>query len=275
MDKKNERIDKLNKYLNKFSGLYSAHNPNIVWDTINYLQNLLEFSFLVDGNDVPEIYLGEADLEENNNKTKTYKKPQIFLKLQKRCYAPINDTSRKLFNNSEVLLASFPVIRKKNIKIKVKEDGTKEEYPYHTGVFYSDNEFLLTLKTKTFKEQYEIINILERTLNIYAKKFYEKIVLASGIVRLENKEMKDKDDLKTLNIYFQIRLKEVIDIDDTFLLKAFSIFEGKEDIFEIDGSGNNFEPIKNVNYFPPKNNIKRNIQTTINDEESEFDSIYD
>lgn len=272
MDNKEDRIKKLNLYLDKFNGLYSSHNKNIIWDTINYIQNLLEFSFRIQKyENMPSFYLGEEESEEDTNKSKQYKKPLIFLKLLKRCYAPVSDTSRKLFTNSEVLLASFPVMTTKVVKEIKHEDGTIEKYPYHTGLFYSDNEFILTLKTKTLKEQYEIINILERTFNIYAKKFYENMILASGIVKLESKELKDKDDLKTINIYFQMRLKEIVDIDDTFLLKAFTIFKGKEDIFEIDGSEGNFEPIKNIEYFPNKKTLKKQITR---DENEQFVSIY-
>lgn len=265
---KEERIQKLNFYLDKFSGIYKHHNKNILWNTIEFIQTLLEFSFKVEQHDIiPKFYFGEEKEEDDTTKTKIYEKPLIFLKLNKRCYAPVNDENRKLFTNSEVLLASFPVMQHTMEHKIQKDDGTIIKHPYKTSIFYSDNEFLLTLKTRTLKEQYEILNILERTFNIYAKKLYPDMMLACGIVRMESKELKDKDDLKTMNIYFQMRLKEMVDYDNTYLLKAFYIFSGKEDIFEIDGSDGNFEPIKDVNHFPSnKSKIKH---------EDEYVSIYE
>lgn len=257
---KEERIKKLNFYLDKFAGIYEHHNKNILWNSIEFIQTLLEFSFRVENfPNTPKFFLGEDKEEDDTTKTKPYEKPLIFLKLNKRCYAPVNDENRKLFANSEVLLASFPVLPHTMEKEIKNEDGTITKHPYQSGLFYSDNEFLLTLKTRTLKEQYEILNILERTFNIYAKKLYPDMMLACGIVRMESKELKDKDDLKTINIYFQLRLKEIIDYDETYLLKAFYIFAGKEDIFEIDGSDGNFEPIENVEYFPV--NKKENKKT--------------
>lgn len=255
---KEEREKKIKKYLKEFSGIYKPHAENVLWNAIEFIQTLLEFSFLVDEyENTPDFYLGEDYKEEDNTKTKTYKKPMIFLKLNKRCYAPVNDENRKLFANTEILLASFPNLFHDTVKEIKNDDGTITKHPYKTGLFYSDNEFLLTLKTKTLKEQYEILNILERTFNIYAKKLYPDMMLACGIVRMESKELKDKDSLKTMNIYFQMRLKEIIDYDNTYILKAFYIFSGKDDIFEIDGSEGNFKPVKDVTYFPTsKKNIK-------------------
>lgn len=255
---KQERIEKLELFLDKFSGIYKHHNENILWNAIEFIQTLLEFSFMVEEyKNIPSFHLGEDYQESDTVKTKVYEKPMIFLKLNKRCYAPVNDENRKLFANSEILLASYPSLFHDAIKEIKKPDGTISKHPYKTGLFYSDNEFLLTLKTRTLKEQYEILNILERTFNIYAKKLYPDIALACGIVRMESKELKDKDDLKTIKIYFQMRLKEIIDYDNTYLLKAFYIFAGKDDIFEIDGSGDNFEPVKKVEYFPSKKTINK------------------
>lgn len=262
---KEEREKKLNFYLDKFAGIYQHHNKNILWNTIEFIQTLLEFSFKVEQcESMPKFYFGEDKAEDDTTKTKIYEKPLIFLKLNKRCYAPVNDENRKLFANAEVLLASFPTLQHTLERDIEQPDGTIIKHPYKSSIFYSDNEFLLTLKTKTVKEQYEILNILERTFNIYAKKLYPDMMLACGIVRMESKELKDKDDLKTMNIYFQMRLKEIVDYDNTYLLRAFYIFSGKEDIFEIDGSIGNFEEIKDVNYFPTN---KKN--------EDEYVSIYE
>lgn len=257
---KEDRVKKLQYYLEKFSGIYKHHNENILWNAIEFIQTLLEFSFLMEEyENTPIFYLGEDYKEEDTTMTKVYKNPMIFLKLNKRCYAPVNDENRKLFANSEILLASYPSLFHDAFKEIKKTDGTISKHPYKTGLFYSDNEFLLTLKTRTLKEQYEILNILERTFNIYAKKLYPDMMLACGIVRMESKELKDKDSLKTMNIYFQMRLKEIIDYDNTYLLKAFYIFAGREDIFEIDGSEENFEPINDIEYFPSKKKKKEEI----------------
>lgn len=266
---KEERKKQLELYLDKFRGIYEHQNKDILFNVVEYIQTLLEFSFAVEDYQVPKFIFGEEKDEDDTTKTKTYEKPLIFLKLIKRCYAPVNDESRKLFANEEVLLASFPVMFETVYKEIKQPNGTILKHPYQQGLFYSDNEFLLTLKTKTLKEQYKIINILERTFNIYAKKFYSGIILASGIVKLESKELKDKDELKTINIYFQLRLKEIINYDNTYLLKAFKIFSGKEDIFEIDGSEGNFETpdIKDITFFPNKK-IKENNN-------SEFNNIYE
>ena len=256
---KEERKKKLKQFLDKFAGVYELRSPKPLLEIVQFLQSLLEFSFTIDSYEkTPKIILGEEKDEEDNTRTREYKQPFLFIKLLKRGYAPVNDTNKKLFKNSEVLLASTPTMYSTCEDKIIDENGKERDILYKTGVFYSDNEFILTLKTKNLIEQYNIINTLEKTFNIYAKHFFSNLILASGITKIECTELKDKDDLKTANIYFQLRLKEIVNFDDTYLLKAFKIFAGiseDEQIF-IDGSGDNFIPSKNVGKFPEakKNN---------------------
>lgn len=263
-----ERKKRLKRFLEKYNGAYTLHSPKPLLEVVQFLQSLLEFSFTIDSYDkTPKIILGEEKDEEDNTKTREYKQPLLFIKLLKRGYAPVDDDSRKLFKNSEVLLASTPTMYSTCQDEVENPDGTKNSLIYKTGFFYSDNEFILTLKTKNLMEQYNIINTLEKTFNIYAKHFFHTLILASGITKIECKELKDKDDLKTANIYFQLRLKEIVKFDDTYLLKAFNIFAGlsEDEKLFIDGSENNFIPNKNIGKFPEtkKNNkiAKEQLET--------------
>lgn len=251
-----DRKEKLKKFIEKYSDTYSMHNPNILSNVIQFLQTLLEFSFTIDQYEqIPKIFLGDENDEIDNNQTREYTQPIIFINLLKRAYAPMNDTNNKLFNNTEVILASTPTLYKSQVKIYNDENGEEQKIIYKTGIFRSDNEVLLTLKTKTLFEQYLIINTLEKTFNIYAKSFHNKYIQASGISKIECESTKDKDSLQTAKIYMQFRLNELVDFNDTYLLKAFNIYAGfdSDETIYIDGSENNFKQPDKVDKFPKNN----------------------
>ena len=126
-----------------------------------------------------------------------------------------------MFQSENVILASSPKFSK---TIRIEErDNKKTEIPIREEMFFSDNEFIFTLKTKTLRQQFKILNILERTLNIYSKKITSNFVVISGISNIKSIPKKDKDDLETLEIYYQFRLKEVSSYNEYYLLEAFRI----------------------------------------------------
>lgn len=246
-DKQEEALIKLK---DKYGERYEYSKETILFDTIEEIQKILDFAFYLKGyNNTPQLILDEDVSEEENTKTKPYKQPLLFISLNKRAYAPMDSNSKKLFTHAEELLASVPTVYK---RYEYYDEITKQKIPFKSLIFRSDNEFTLTLKTKTVKEQLEIINILEKSLNVYSRLFHSEFINHLGISKIEKKERKDKNELKVAVIYFQVRLNEVIAFNDTYLLEAFRIFSGREDIFEIDGSGDNFTPTNNFKFFLDK-----------------------
>ena len=219
------------------------------------LQKLIDFAFYLRGYDnSPKLILDDDVSEEENIKSKVYKQPLLFISLNRRAYAPMDSNSKKLFTHSEELLSGVPSVYKTYHYVN-KE--TNEKVPFRTLLFRSDNEFTLTLKTKTVKEQLEIINILEKSLNVYGRLFHSDFINHLGVSKIEKKEKKDRNELRVAVIYFQVRLNEIVTYNDTYLLEAFKIFYGRDDIFEIDGSKDNFQPINNFKYFLDKSKTEK------------------
>lgn len=245
-----EQEKKIEALKDKYGEKYEYIKETILFDTVQEIQKLLDFAFYLKGyNNTPRLILDEDVSEEENTKTKPYTQPLLFISLNRRAYAPMDSNSKKLFTHSEELLAAVPSIYK---RYEYYDEHTKQKIPFKTLIFRSDNEFTLTLKTKTIKEQLEIINILEKSLNVYGRLFHSDFINHLGISKIEKKERKDKNELKVAVIYFQVRLSEIVSFNDTYLLEAFKIFSGRDDIFEIDGSGNNFTPTDDFSFFLDK-----------------------
>lgn len=252
-DKQEKLIEELK---DRYGGKYEYDHETILFNVIEEIQKLLDFSFYLRGyNNAPQLILDEDASEEENTKTKPYKQPLLFITLNRRAYAPMDSNSKKLFTHSEELLSAVPSIYK---RYEYTDEKTKEKIPFKTLIFRSDNEFILTLKTKTIKEQLEIINIIEKSLNVYSRLFHSNFINHLGISKIEKKERKDKNNLKIATIYFQVRLNEIITYNDTYILEAFKIFSGRDDIFEIDGSKDNFTQTNNFKYFLDKSKSTNN-----------------
>ena len=189
---------------------------------VEEIQQLIEFAFMVEGKEVPKMMLGDDKNELKNESTRPDDPIQIFIKLTKRCYYNTNtehgDKNTKMFQSSEVILASYPTLQD---FYPLKIDN--EEIDTTRGVFWSDNEFLISLKTKTLKEQMEIINLLERTLNIVGKKFIKEDIQAFGIAKIEIEKKQDGDEMETAKLYFHIRVQEGVLFNKPFILEAVNI----------------------------------------------------
>lgn len=221
-----EKKKKLQELIEKHKDTFVFHRPNILVDLVDEIQKLLEFAFLIEQYPFPKIILGDDIKENDTTKSLDSDNGQIFIKLNKRSYHTQSESdNQRMFQSEKVILASSP---KFSNSIRLQErDGIKEEIPIREEMFFSDNEFIFTLKTKTLKQQFEILNILERTLNIYVKRISENFVSVSGISEIKSVPRKDKDELETLEIHYQFRLKEISIYNRYYLLEAFRIAYGK------------------------------------------------
>lgn len=221
-----EKKKKLQELIKKHKDTFVFHRPNILVDLVDEIQKLLEFAFLIEQYPFPKIILGDDIKENDTTKSLDSDNGQIFIKLNKRSYHTQSESdNQRMFQSEKVILASSP---KFSNSIRLQErNGVKEEIPIREEMFFSDNEFIFTLKTKTLKQQFEILNILERTLNIYVKRISENFVSVSGISEIKSVPRKDKDELETLEIHYQFRLKEISIYNRYYLLEAFRIAYGK------------------------------------------------
>lgn len=221
-----EKKKKLQELIEKHKDTFVFHRPNILVDLVDEIQKLLEFAFLIEQYPFPKIILGDDIKENDTTKSLDSDNGQIFIKLNKRSYHTQSESdNQRMFQSEKVILASSP---KFSNSIRLQErGGIKEEIPIREEMFFSDNEFIFTLKTKTLKQQFEILNILERTLNIYVKRISENFVSVSGISEIKSVPRKDKDELETLEIHYQFRLKEISIYNRYYLLEAFRIAYGK------------------------------------------------
>ena len=221
-----EKKKKLQELIEKHKDTFVFHRPNILVDLVDEIQKLLEFALLIEQYPFPKIILGDDIKENDTTKSLDSDNGQIFIKLNKRSYHTQSESdNQRMFQSEKVILASSP---KFSNSIRLQErDGIKEEIPIREEMFFSDNEFIFTLKTKTLKQQFEILNILERTLNIYVKRISENFVSVSGISEIKSVPRKDKDELETLEIHYQFRLKEISIYNRYYLLEAFRIAYGK------------------------------------------------
>ena len=87
-----------------------------------------------------------------------------------------------------------------------------------------DNRFELILLTKNIKEQLEMINILERALNVYSNVIRKDSIIASGIVSIKSSSKKTNDQLTKTVIELDVRTKEIVEIDKNYILVGYKIF---------------------------------------------------
>lgn len=216
-------MDKLKTLILDFQTSYKFDNKNVLLDVINNLQRVIDFAFEIEldlKTNKPKLVLGEIKEDEQSNKTLVYDTPTIYITLKKRAYSgSLGRTSHELFQGN--LASAVPKFEK-----KVYLDKNDNENFIYKSVIQTDNELLLRLKTKTIKEQLIIINILERALNVYCRKILSGFISFCAIKEIETEKSQDKDEMYTSNIKFQLRLNEELEIDDTYLLSAFSVYCG-------------------------------------------------
>jgi hypothetical protein len=200
-------------------GQLTWKNPNILLDFIEELQKVIEFTFELEGFDKKlEMVLGEERKEQSSETTLAYKGPTLFISLARRSSTGTNKESLvDLFKGN--LISGVPKFRTE----QDKDDGTQ------FALINTDNELKLVLKTKTVKEQFEVINILERSLNVYSPILLRNFVQLCGVTEIKTEDASDKADLYTSTISFQARLKEIVEINRTFILKYFEIYFSKEE----------------------------------------------
>lgn len=217
-------MDKLKLLVQQFQDTYKFDNKNVLLDVIENLQRVIDFAFELelDLKELkPKLVLGETKEDDQSNKTLAYDNPTLYISLKKRAYSgSLGRTTHELFQGN--LASAVPKFEK---KIYLDKDDN-ENYIYK-AVIQTDNELLLRLKTKTIKEQLTIVNILERALNVYCRKILNSFISFCAIKDIEADKNQDKDEMYTTNIKFQLRLNEELEVDDTYLLKAFSVYCGE------------------------------------------------
>lgn len=189
------------------------------------------YAFAIEKTDkkiIPKLYLGEDDSDKKTEETSIYTGPTLHISLGRRAACGTNAQSNFDFFTGNVI-SGAPKYKKDNFKTG---DTPDSEYEGETALVITDNEIIFILKTRTIKEQFQIINILERALNIYCRSILSEFVYLCGVKDIKSEKLKDEQKLETMTINFQIRLKEILKIDRSFILKSFNIFSGKEDSFE-------------------------------------------
>ncbi|MGL5719131.1 hypothetical protein [Cetobacterium sp.] len=217
-------MDKLRDLVTDFQSRYKFNNPNVLLDVIQNLQTVIDFAFEIELQSKqykPKLMLGETKEDEQSNKTLVYENPIVFITLKRRAYSgSLGKSTHELFQGN--IASAVPKFEK-----KVYLDKNNEENFIYKSVIQTDNEILLRLKTKTIKEQLILINILERSLNVYCRKILSNFISFCAIKEIESESTQDKDEMYTTNILFQLRLNEELEVDDTYLLKAFSVYSGE------------------------------------------------
>lgn len=214
----------LKKYIEKYKETYTYENPNSLSDLIRELQKYITFAFNIEGKTPPKLILNNTP-DKKGETTLAYSEPLLYISLSKRISRNIENT-KNTFQDAH-LTSGYP----KNIKkINISSDG-KNEYFVDQAIIETDNELLLSLKTKTVKEQFEYINTLERALNIYANKIKSKLIVACGIKMISTENEINSQGLIVSNITFHVLLREIIIIDETYILKGFEIYDGKDITF--------------------------------------------
>lgn len=212
-------IEKLNKFVTENENTYNFYNENILHNLIENIQDNINFAFLIEKNKDrinPKLILSEDFEDIESNKTIEYKQPILYISLKKRSPVSSNESnSNKTFAHSNII-SGIPRF------IKKEKDQNGNFYEYSLMSF--DNSFQLILFTKTIKEELEVLNILERSLNIYSNIIKPEYVIASGITSIETKDKKTKEQLTKTIISFEVRTKEVVKIDKNYILKGYKIF---------------------------------------------------
>ncbi|MGL5716473.1 MAG: hypothetical protein ACRCXX_14150 [Cetobacterium sp.] len=202
---------------------FQVNNSNILYTVVQFFQKAIQLGMSMENIDkklMPKLILGEESKEKDSSKTLDYTGPIVSITLERRAPTGINaSTMTDLFHNN--LIAGTPKFHTETTK-----DVDGEDYEVQLTSYSTDNELLLTLKTKTVKEQFTLLPIIERSLNIYSQKIKPDCIVVCGVKNIKTEEKKDDTDLETASIHFQLRVVETITVDDTYLLKGFEILTG-------------------------------------------------
>ena len=149
------RVEALRELVDKYKDRFIFDRPNILLDAMDELQRLVEFAFIINKEVSPLIILGEDKHEKDTTKSLPVEDGLIYINLSKRCYHTNTDRDPTvLFNNEGVLLAGKPTFS--NSTRLEHRKNLPEEVPIRKELFYSDNEFIFTVKTNTLKQQLKI-----------------------------------------------------------------------------------------------------------------------
>ena len=205
--------------LDNYKGTLQFENPNILKDFIRQFQQMLEFSFALEEmteDERPELQIGKDIKDDENTSVSQTLKNKVSIMLSKREFCGENSASKEDLFTGNLISGSL------------KFRKSLEEAPHvKKAMFRSDNEFNIVLKTKTVKAQLELLNILEKSLNIHSRTILADFIDVCGIRSVDVEGDLDKDKMYTANILFQARLKESALVDDSYLLEAFKIAVGE------------------------------------------------
>ena len=239
----------LNTYVKKYKGKYQYYNKNILFDIVQQIQNIIEFSFEIEDYDpqlLPKLVLAQENIDTDSNKTTAYTKPQLYISLKKR--APVSNdyaNSSQTFADANAI-SGYPRFQKN----ETREDG---RLITHSLMTY-DNHLKMVLITKTVKEQLELINILERGLNIYSTLIQPPFITVCGIVSVESNDEKTKTNTMKTIINFHVRTREVVDIDKSYINMGYRIYSGQYHTAsgELDKNGTwqNYDTCYDFDYYP-------------------------
>lgn len=210
---------KLNKFINEYNGTFKFKNENILHEIVNSIQTNINFAFALEvekrDNFFPKLILSEDFEDIASNKTNAYKQPMIYIALKERkSVSADNSNTFQTFAQTNVI-SGIP----RFFKTQKKGDKTIE----YASMTY-DNRFELILLTKNIKEQLEMINILERALNVYSNVIRKDSIIASGIVSIKSSSKKTNDQLTKTVIELDVRTKEIVEIDKNYILIGYKIF---------------------------------------------------
>jgi hypothetical protein len=212
-------VEKLNEFVLEYNNVYKFNNENILHNLIETIQTNINFAFALESDKkeklFPKLVLSEDYEDIASNITHSYKQPNIYISLKNR--SPISEDQSnkfKTFSHSNIISGIPRFYKREQIDDKI--------YEYANMCF--DNRFELILLTKNIKEQLELINILERALNIYSNIIKSNYIIASGITSIQSSAKKTDDSLTKTIITFEIRTTEVVTIDKNYILTGYKIF---------------------------------------------------
>lgn len=220
--------EKLNEFVRENKTVYNFYNENVLHEIVNSIQENIKFAFLIERHKerelIPKLFLSEDFEDIDSNKTHQYNQPLIYISLKKRVPVSTNPrNNNNTFGHSNII-SGMPKFFK-----QYQEDGAI----YESALMNFDNQFELVLLTKNIKEQLEVLNILERALNIYSNIIKSNTIAVAGITSIIGEGKKTSDNLTKTVINFEVRTNEIVKIDKNYILKGYRIYT---DEFET-GSG--------------------------------------
>lgn len=232
-------LEEITALRNKLETTFTYPLKETINEMVTFMQNSIKLGYEVEQISVekrPKLFMEKNTEETKSNTTQKYTVPGIYFVLNKRKGSGSNHESKtEMFKGGNVISAypKFSVLIP-DIKENENDQDTFNDDIQRATMNY-DNEFILKVKTKTAKEQFETINLLERSFNVYCKYVPSSTVVLAGVERVERKEENDNEGLLTAYVYVQLRSSEKIDIIDGLIVRLIQITSQQEDPMYLSG----------------------------------------